>query len=81
MTVLNSRDSDSSENQRSTLRKLGEAASQAREEVSAHQVNEVVGHVERSTIKPESSFEEENPHVVLENGLLNLKALELEFIR
>ncbi|MDG6967589.1 MAG: hypothetical protein JRN03_07695, partial [Nitrososphaerota archaeon] len=51
---------------------------EVKEDVSTHLVNEVAGHVERSTIKPRSIFDETNPHLVLQNGLLNLSSLELE---
>lgn len=51
---------------------------EVKEDVSTHLVNEVTGHVERSTINPRSVFDETNPHLVLQNGLLNLHSLELE---
>lgn len=47
-------------------------------EVSIHLVNEVIGHVKRSTLKPRAIFEETNPHLVLSNCLLNLGTLEQE---
>jgi P4 family phage/plasmid primase-like protien len=50
----------------------------SKEEISTHLVNEVIAHVERSTIKPRAIFEEHNPHLVLQNCLLNLNDLQME---
>jgi putative DNA primase/helicase len=49
-------------------------------EVSTHLVNEVLGHLQRETYRKEGLqiFEEKNPHLVLENCLLNLQTLETE---
>jgi len=52
-----------------------------KEDVSTHLVNEVTAHVERSTIKPRSIFQEHNPHLVLQNCLLNLNDLRKEDFR
>ncbi|MGI0080495.1 MAG: phage/plasmid primase, P4 family, partial [Nitrososphaerales archaeon] len=41
-------------------------------------VNEVLGHIERSTLEPREIFDEEKPHLVLQNCLLNLETLQKE---
>jgi putative DNA primase/helicase len=48
-------------------------------EISTHLVNEVLGHVERSTLEEPSIFEEsKNPHLVLEDCLFNLETMKTE---
>jgi putative DNA primase/helicase len=50
-----------------------------KDEISVHLVNEVLGHIERSTVQPSLSiFEETNPHLVLQDCLFNLETMEPE---
>ncbi len=44
-----------------------------KEKVSTHLVKEVIGHVQRSTLKPREIFDEGNPHLVLQNCLYNVR--------
>lgn len=50
----------------------------SKSQVSTHLINETLAHVSRSTLQPRSIFEENNPHLVLENCLLNLETMQPE---
>jgi P4 family phage/plasmid primase-like protien len=64
----------------SYVKQLVEQSIESKEEISTHLVNEVLGHIKRSTFKPREIFDSSsrNPHLVVQNGLLNLETFELE---
>lgn len=47
-------------------------------QVSNHLVLETIGQIQRSTFKDRAAFDSDNPHLVLQNCLLNLHTLEPE---
>lgn len=47
------------------------------EEANTHRVNEVIGHIQRSTYRPRSIFDSNIEQVAVKNGVLNLRTLEL----
>ncbi len=51
---------------------------ETKEEINSHLVHEVIGHVQRSTLKDRTIFEENNPHLVLENCLFNVDTFQKE---
>jgi putative DNA primase/helicase len=62
-----------------TKKKIQANAGQGKEStISIHLINEALGHIRRSTQVGREIFEETNPHLVLENCLLNIETLEQE---
>lgn len=51
---------------------------EVKEAVSTHLINEVIGHVQRSTLESRDIFTESNPHLVLENCLFNVDTFQVE---
>ncbi len=49
--------------------------------ITKHVVNEVFGHIERNNLEDRSIFEENNPHLVLEDCLYNLETKQKEKFR
>jgi len=49
-----------------------------KETISTHLVKEVIGHVQRSTLKSREIFDEGNPHLVLENCLYDMRSGQSE---
>lgn len=62
----------------SYIKSVVEQTADVKDSISSHLVNEIIGHVQRSTMRPREIFEEKNPHLVLEDCLLNLSTGEPE---